>query len=259
MDRDYAISIVQREAGRVLELGAASGGELAQPVPSCPDWDFAGLVSHLGNVYNWVGTIVEGRLPALPGPEMPRRAEAASALDWMDNRLGRLLTELREAPADALMWNFGPDSPSSVEFWCRRQLHETAIHRVDAELAAGVGVTALEADLAADTVCEVFSIFRFADVTDRDPDQTGSEAGVVQPGGVGPATIHLHATDLEGAEWTIDTAARTVARRHSKSDVAIRGTSWALARWCWGRPVSDEIEAFGDIEAAETWRSTVIR
>jgi len=254
MDRDRAISIVQREAGRVLELANASGGDLAVPVPSCPDWDFAELVKHLGNVYNWVGTIVEGRLLAPPGPEMPRRTKETSPPDWMASRLDRLVGALRDAPGEELVWNFGPDSPSSVDFWCRRQVHETSIHRVDAELAAGVPVSSLEPDIAADTVSEAFTIFRFADVTDD-----GLLASASEPGGAGPATIHLHATDVDGAEWTLDTAARTITRRHAKGDVAIRGTAWALARWCWGRPVEGEVEVFGDARAAETWRSTVVR
>jgi hypothetical protein len=101
----------------------------------------------------------------------------------------------------------------------------------------------------------VFTIFGFADVTD-------DGAGTPPPPPAGPdtppASVHLHATDVAGAEWTLDTAARTIARRHAKGDVAIRGTAWALARWCWGRPVDGEIEAFGDLAAAEAWRSTVV-
>ena len=69
--------------------------------------------------------------------------------------------------------------------------------------------------------------------------------------------IHLHATDLPGAEWTVDTVARTVRREHAKGDVAIGGPAWSLARWCWGRPVGAEIEAFGDLETAEQWRRTI--
>ncbi|MGO8875808.1 MAG: hypothetical protein ACLQNG_08605 [Acidimicrobiales bacterium] len=81
---------------------------------------------------------------------------------------------------------------------------------------------------------------------------------VGEEGSPGVATLHLHATDAGGAEWTLDTAGRTLTRRHSSGDVAVRGAAWALARWCWGRPVIGELEVFGDLTAAEAWRSTVV-
>ena len=254
MDRDLALTRIEAEAGRFLELATAGGADLSAPVPSCPDWDLARLVLHLGDVYNWVGTIVGGALLEPPA-DLPRRPEGIDPPDWTADRLTRLLTALRDSPDDALMWNLGPERPSSAAFWRRRQLHETAIHRADAELTAGVPVSPLDPDIAADTVSEVFTIFGFADVTD-------DGAGTPPPPPAGPdtppASVHLHATDVGGAEWTLDTAARTIARRHAKGDVAIRGTAWALARWCWGRPVDGEIEAFGDLAAAEAWRSTVV-
>jgi len=117
MERDYAMGIVQREADRVLQLANTkghdndngAGGEsdgtqiahLAARVPSCPEWDFAQLVQHLGNVYNWVGTIVEGRLLAPPGAEIAQRPDDMSATAWLADRLDRLLRALTEVPADA--------------------------------------------------------------------------------------------------------------------------------------------------------------
>ena len=43
---------------------------------------------------------------------------------------------LRSAPADLDCFTFLP-AESARHFWARRQAHETAIHRVDAENAAG--------------------------------------------------------------------------------------------------------------------------
>jgi uncharacterized protein (TIGR03083 family) len=258
MERDYAVGIIQREAERVLQLANIEGADLTAPVPSCPDWDFLTLVRHLGNVYNWAGTIVEERLPAPPGPEMPRQPEAMSPVDWLSDRLDRILAVLRHVPEDTEMWNFSAASPGPPAFWWRRQVHETVIHRADAELACALPVTALEPELAADNVSELFEIMRFSEL--------GLAAGATASPASAPATstdaqpalvIHLHATDLPGAEWTVDTVARTVRREHTKGDVAIRGPAWSLARWCWGRPVGAEIEAFGDLETAEQWRGTI--
>jgi uncharacterized protein (TIGR03083 family) len=241
----------------MLELANAQGSDLGTRVPSCPDWDFDRLVGHLADVFNWVGTMVELRSqgPA-GGAEIPARPEGTSSPQWLATRLDRLVTALQAVPDDALIWNFGPSSPSSPEFWWRRQLHESAIHRVDAELTAGAPVSSFEAELAADTVSEVFSLFRFNDITDDEAAPLPDSAPTTD--GSFPGRIHLHATDVDGAEWTIDTMARTVSRRHAKGDVAIRGNAWALARWCWGRPVDGEIETFGDLSAAEVWRASVV-
>jgi uncharacterized protein (TIGR03083 family) len=259
MERDYAVGIVQREAERVLQLANSDGADLTAPVPSCPDWDFLQLVKHLGNVYNWAGTIVEGRLTAPPGPEMPRQPEGVSNMDWLSDRLDRILLALREVPEDAEMWNFLAASPGPPAFWWRRQMHETVIHRVDAELACALPVTALEPDLAADNIAEVFELLRFAEVSGNADEGAVEPASEAKDAADAPTAliIHLHATDLPGAEWTIDTVARTITREHAKGDVAIRGPAWSLARWCWSRPVGAEIEVFGDLETAEQWRRTV--
>ena len=47
-----------------------------------------------------------------------------------------LADALAAAPADLECWTF-LRAPSPLAMWARRQAHETAIHRVDAELAAG--------------------------------------------------------------------------------------------------------------------------
>ncbi|MDA8264172.1 MAG: maleylpyruvate isomerase family mycothiol-dependent enzyme [Actinomycetota bacterium] len=266
MERTDAIAVINREGERVLELARMSNDALAAPVPTCPGWDLGDLVKHLGNVYNWAGTVVAGCLQAPPGKDIERRPGGMSTPDWMADRLGRLTATLAATPSDALIWNFGPVSPSPVDFWCRRQLHETAIHRVDAELAAGATVTALEPDLAADTVAELLMLARYAEVpperelaTERElaAERAGrTSAGAKEPL---PATLHLHAEDVEGAEWTIDTEAKAYARCHARSEVAIRGNAWALARWCWGRPADGELEIFGDPVQADAWRSSLVQ
>ena len=79
--------------------------------------------------------------PARPG----RRAAAGPARPVH----GELRAEFRarEPGAPAPTW-FGPDQ--TVGFWIRRMAQETVIHRIDAELAAGLPVTPVPGDLAAD-------------------------------------------------------------------------------------------------------------
>jgi hypothetical protein len=58
---------------------------------------------------------------------------------WFREGHASLVRVLEAADPDMTCWTF-LDAPSSVAFWARRQAHETAIHRVDAEqAAAGAG------------------------------------------------------------------------------------------------------------------------
>ena len=101
---------------------------------------------------------------------------------------------------------------------------ETALHRVDAESAAG-DVTPIDTDLAVDAIDELFEVVLTYSGTGDLP-RTG-------------ATIHLHATDadlaeVDGAgEWLITVGAEgvSVTHEHAKGDVAVRG------------PVSDLLSA----------------
>jgi MDMPI C-terminal domain/Mycothiol maleylpyruvate isomerase N-terminal domain len=60
---------------------------------------------------------------------------------------------LASAPADLETWTF-LEAPTPLVFWARRQTHETAIHRVDAE-AAGGDVTGFPSGFAVDGIDEL--------------------------------------------------------------------------------------------------------
>jgi hypothetical protein len=185
---------------------------------------------------------------------IPRRPEGQDPLDWMRERFDLLLPVLSEIPKDAARWNFigGPRSP--VSFWWRRQVHETLVHRVDAELAARAPVEGAGAELAADGIGECLLLSGFREVPAEDL-QLGKSM-----------SVHLHATDAPELEWTVDAAGDRYASAHVKADVALRGPAWSLNRWVWRRgsvvPGADlahelmlpGLEALGDIRAAEEWR-----
>lgn len=249
MDRTPALEVLEREAARVLAL-CGPGADLERPVPSCPGWTLGRVAEHLGAVYAFVAAILEGPPDEPPDRErIPRRPEGQAGADWMEERLAVLLPLLREAPDDGVAWNFVSGPSSSVAFWWRRQAHETLVHRADAELAAGVAVEPVEPEVAADGVAELLENFGYRPVA---WDEIRLGEGL---------TVHLHATDAgPHAEWTVDAANRTVAAAHLKADVAVRGTAWALDRWCWRRdtPAGEgELEIFGDRPAAEEWRPTL--
>ena len=104
---------------------------------------------------------------------------------WLRDGVGRLADAIAAAPPDLEAFTFLPTS-SPRAFWARRQLHETTIHRVDAE-QAGPPVTAIDPARAADGVEEV--LFGFA----ARPGKLVAEA---------PGELVLRATDT-GDVWTI--------------------------------------------------------
>ena len=75
---------------------------------------------------------------------------------WLRQGCAALVAALSAAPADLECWSFLP-APSPLAMWARRQAHETAIHRVDAELAAGSTVSPFAPPFAADGVDELLT------------------------------------------------------------------------------------------------------
>lgn len=130
-----------------------------------------------------------------------------------------------------------------ASFWARRMAHETAVHRIDAELTSGRDV-GLAADFAADAIGEWLSL-----LGKNDADALGD--GEV---------LHIHATDegLDGAgEWLVrrNSAGLNVASGHGKGDVALRGPAAALLLVLLRRrPANDPaIEILGDRALLTRW------
>lgn len=129
------------------------GAEPAAPVPTCPDWTVADLAWHLTVVHAfWAEVLRSGAVT----DEDQERVEAANpvptgdvdeALELLAAETDALVAELDRRPDDQPAWSwFGGDQ--TVGFTRRMQVHETVMHRIDAELAAGLPVTPIRADVA---------------------------------------------------------------------------------------------------------------
>jgi uncharacterized protein (TIGR03083 family) len=134
----------------------------AARVPTCPDWDAADLLWHLTGVQRFWGEVIRHR-PASPddpriGEEgaAPRPESYAELLEAFDRESHALATELEQGDPEEVAWHWSGDNRVGTSY--RRQAHEAAIHRIDAELAAGVPVTPLDAALADDGVAEVLGL-----------------------------------------------------------------------------------------------------
>jgi uncharacterized protein (TIGR03083 family) len=204
-------------------LRAVAGGALDDAVPSCPGWTGADLVRHVTEVYlHKTETMRQGAWPAPWPPELP-----GAPLTELDDAYRRLVGEFAtRKPADhALTW-YGPDQ--TVGFWLRRMAQETVIHRLDAELAAGVEHEPVPADLAEDGIDELLNRF-LAYATIEYPEELGEYLGDCDGRTVRIAT--------EGASWQVQLGPEviTVERGESDAEAGVMGEAGAVLRWVWRR------------------------
>ncbi|MGH3285849.1 MAG: maleylpyruvate isomerase family mycothiol-dependent enzyme, partial [Streptosporangiaceae bacterium] len=134
------------------------------------------------------------------------------------------------------------DPDQTVAFWIRRMAQETVVHRIDAELAAGLPVTPVPDDLALDGVDEVLKRFLGYDAESLDQ----LEGGHLARDGQGTITVLAGQT-----AWTVRPAPQEVVVDDGASDnprVVIQAASDPMLRWLWGRAGDDVVTLTGDPE-----------
>ncbi len=152
-----SLDFVQEFAAAADRFAVAVGwSELHAEVPSCPGWTVRDVVVHLGNVHAWAATVVETASRAEQLNDEPRGSRPRSFREWYVAKAEDLYQVLRQCPPQTPCWNFAFDG-GVAEFWQRRQVHETTIHRVDLDEAAGRD-SELSPQVAADGVDEVLSV-----------------------------------------------------------------------------------------------------
>ena len=230
MNRNEHLSAILTE-GRAL-ISAAEGTPDGM-VSACPGWTNTELLDHIRMVWGFVATQV--RAADASGPNRPDIADTDLPADLLDD----LVSPLESTDADHPAWNWSPDTTAG--FWVRRMACEAAIHRWDAEDAAGA-TAPIESGLATDVVDEAVNVaFRFqrnGPVTDHPS-----------------SSLHLHATDGDG-EWLVvpGDEGLVVTREHAKADTAAAGTASDLALFVWGRGHGD-LQFWGDEAELEAWAS----
>ncbi len=131
-------------------------GHLEARVPSCPDWDVADLVRHVGVVY--LHKVEMMRHGAHPEGWPPAAFQQEEPVGLLTRGYGELRAEFAaRKPTDASKTWYDPDQ--TVGFWIRRMAQETVIHRIDAELGAGASIAPVPDDLAVDGVDELLKVF----------------------------------------------------------------------------------------------------
>lgn len=132
--KDYE-SEIETEAARLAELS----GDLSVPVPTCPGWTLAELVTHVGQTHRWAVHVLRNRVQErVWSRQVPSGLAEGQSGDarWLLAGAAELLRTLRETDPELAVWTWGPDKRAS--WWPRRMVFELVIHRADAELALGV-------------------------------------------------------------------------------------------------------------------------
>jgi uncharacterized protein (TIGR03083 family) len=241
-----------RDAGGRLSAAARVAGPDAV-VPSCPDWVVRDLVRHQGGVHRWAASIV-----GTPRTEpwdvdlddvVGTWPDDGELLAWFDAGVDTLTDALTQADPSLTCWTFLP-APSALAMWARRQAHETSVHGVDAELAAGGPVTAFPSPFAADGVGELLEGFvprggRLRSEQDR--------------------TLRVRCAD-DAAAWLVSIGPDRVRTAPGNdqdgggagsADCEIAGTAEDLYLALWNRRQADILEVSGDRDLLELFLNRV--
>lgn len=229
------------------------------PVPTCPEWTAGDLLWHLTEVHAfWAeilrsGARADEESEAIEARKPQRPSDREETIALLIDETAALVAELAAREDAEPAWSWFP-SGQTVGFTRRMQVHEATMHRVDAELTAGLVPTPIPHDVAADGIAHGVEVMWGWWGTNPGFSFTPS-AGIVQ----------LVATDggawlIAGGRWR--GVGRESGRQYDEpgavlvenADPAatITGTAEELYRWLWGR--ADEPTASGDAASLDALR-----
>jgi uncharacterized protein (TIGR03083 family) len=231
---------------------AARQSNLDAEVTHCPGWTVRDLVRHLGEIHLWAAAHVAqphdkpwvedvSELAAFWPDLAVFWPDDSDLIDWYLETNANLVHALESAPPDVDSFTFLP-APSPLAMWARRQAHETAIHRFDAEYAAGEA-SSFDPVFASDGIDEMLA--GFAPRKDEFPVEV-------------PQVVAVDTSDTADT-WsvTLRPDGVTTSREHSTSDLNITGAASDLYLMLWNRGRDDEIETTGDTGLLDLWHANV--
>ena len=235
---------------------AAQHSSLAAPVPTCPGWRVQDLLRHTGYIHRWAARHIIERpervIPGLSEAEIlkgigyPLADDGGDLVAWFRDGHASLVETLSQADPALVTATF-ISAPSPLAFWARRQAHETAIHRVDAEIAAGM-IHGFPAAFAVDGVDELLLGF-------------GSRRKY-QPRAEGSGAFRILAADT-GDVWYIEATDGLIqARRgpdNADADGMVSGPASGLYLFLWNRRdlAQADVTITGDPALLTSWQSSV--
>ncbi|MDP9796429.1 uncharacterized protein (TIGR03083 family) [Catenuloplanes nepalensis] len=231
------------------------------PVPTCPGWTVTDLADHVTQVYRHKTEVM--RTGAFP-EDWPPPPESGDVLADFDSAFAALAAELaaRDPGEPVPTWYPGDQT---VAFWARRMAHETVIHRVDGELAAGLPRAPIPADLAVDGVDEVLVRFLEHGSTNWPDDFGDALAGLdgrtvrvatdaggtwhvrLAPDGVTVTTDDPESTDRpESTDDPENTVGPESTDGTGSAVATVTGDPVEVLLWLWRRGGADNLSLGGD-------------
>lgn len=246
-------------------VGAIEAAAEGTVVPTASAWSADDLLWHLAHGQWFWSSIVGGRLDAPDAAEsaLPARPAGRAGLAALARAATQALVDaLAGADDTEPVWTWADDR--TVGLIRRRQLHEVVIHRVDAELAAGLPVSPIDEEIAIDGIDEVFAVFvsGVPDWMTFTPD--GTAVAVELTGGGVPAHRWSYAFGRAigtppdgGAEFDLPALDPLDPLDGVAPDATIRGSACDVFVWLWGRGPLAPLTVEGDPTIAERLRAVV--
>jgi len=245
---------VLRRQGDLLADAAGRAG-LGAAVPPCEPWQVKDLLRHTGYIHRWAARhITECPDTVLDGPSEADILRGGAAdpdlLAWFRAGHAALVETLSTADPGLVCATF-IDAPSALAFWARRQAHETAIHRADADSASGIRPE-YDPEFAADGIDELITGF--------------GQRRKYRPSAEHAGSMRVQTTDT-GHAWHVGgEGGRIQARREAdgpnpvgSAACTVTGPASGIYLFLWNR--SDAAEAdvtiSGDTGFLELWQSSV--
>lgn len=260
---EVAAYIDALERDGVLLADAAESVGLAAAVPTCPGWLVRDLVRHQAYVHGWAARHVAGGLTELIDEATEEDALGGGPPDaelipaYREGHVA-LVRTLRAADPDVRCATFMP-APSPLAFWARRQAHETAVHRYDAEAAAVNATAAAGRGGPPPNPADAFGP-AFADDGINELIMGFAARRRYRLRGDGTRSLAIHAADT-GGRWHVRLAdgATQVSRGDAQADCVLTGPAAGLYAFLWNRvdATPATVTISGNKTIVATWRSSV--
>ncbi|HEY2723669.1 MAG TPA: maleylpyruvate isomerase family mycothiol-dependent enzyme [Pseudonocardiaceae bacterium] len=242
IDYGRMLDVIGIETELILAAAERMTPRTAQAeVPGCPGLTLAETLRHVGSVHRVARLWVRyGRQPT----HWQRAPVDGDLASFVRTGFSSLLIELSRHAAESSCDTWWP-ADRTHGFWRRRMAHETTVHRVDVQAAAGGPVDPIEPDVALDGIDELLFLWfghRLAELR-----MSSSQLGAVA----------LAAGDrywLAIFERGRCTPRRVEEAEARAADAMVSGTPTEVYLWGWGRLPDQSVRISGDYEAvARLW------
>jgi len=240
-----------RRQGESLTDAAERAG-LDAIVPPCSPWLVKDLLRHTGYVHRWAARhISECPDQIIDGPSeeeiLRGGTDDAGLLAWFRAGHAALVHTLVTADP-AVQCPVFMAAPSPLAFWARRQAHETAIHRADAESASGA-TPEYEPAFAADGIDELIMGF--------------GRRRKYQPTADGAVRLRVLSADT-GDAWLVEVQdgrlqPRRDAGNSEEAGCTVSGPASGLYLYLWNRAEAAraDVTVTGDPGLLSAWQASV--